>query len=259
MHRLAYAGETPRVFACSGALGRRLGTRKWRLGTRVAAGHAQAAGAGDPNGLLTRGPARSTFRAVNPTTDVSLAAGAGLEADSESGAMACFRHPDRETYVRCGRCDRPICRRCALDGPVGLRCRDCGRPGADPLARLSPAQLGAGVAVGLGAGTIAGFFGLQMGFLLSLCVGPFIGGLIGEGVLRATGYKRGPLVRILVVVGIVGGLLLAAFLHVSMLVGQAGAPGASAIEAGLAMATFHVGSSVLYLAAALFGAFARLR
>jgi hypothetical protein len=246
MHRSAYAGET---------------AASVRVLKRCPPPRDEGAEGRTPNGLLTQGRVRSTVGAVNPTaqtTDMPLA-GAGLEADAESGAMTCFRHPDRETYVRCGRCDRPICRRCAMDGPVGLRCRDCGKPGPDPLTRLSPSQLAAGVAVGLGAGTIAGFLGLQMGFLLSLCAGPFIGGLIGEGVIRATGYKRGPVVRILVVVGIVGGLLLAAFLHVSLLVGQAGAPGASAIEAGLGMATFYVGSSVLYLAAALFGAFTRLR
>ena len=44
----------------------------------------------------------------------------------------------------------------------------------------------------LGAGTIGGFVGLQIGFIFALCLGPFIGGLIGEAVLRATGYKRGP-------------------------------------------------------------------
>jgi hypothetical protein len=196
---------------------------------------------------------------ANPTTDMPLAAGRGLEADSESGAMTCFRHPDRETFVRCGRCERPICRHCAMDGPVGLRCRDCGKPGPDPLTRLSPTQLGAGVAVALGAGTLGGFLGLQMGFLLSLCAGPFIGGLIGEGVVRATGYKRGRVVRALVVGGIVGGLLVAAVLQVVLLSTQYGADGADAIAAGLGMATFYAGTSILYVAAALFGAFTRLR
>lgn len=146
-----------------------------------------------------------------------------------------------------------------MDGPVGQRCRDCGKSGPDPLTRLSPTQLGAGVAVALGAGTLGGFLGLQMGFLLSLCAGPFIGGLIGEGIVRATGYKRGPMVRALVVGGIVGGLLVAAVLQVVLLSTQYGADGADAIAAGLGMATFYAGTSILYVGAALFGAFTRLR
>src|SRR5437588_757514 len=29
---------------------------------------------------------------------------------AEPGVMHCYRHPDRETLMRCQRCDRPICR-----------------------------------------------------------------------------------------------------------------------------------------------------
>jgi hypothetical protein len=34
--------------------------------------------------------------------------------------------PDRQTYVGCGRCDQPICTKCAMQGPVGFRCKQCG-------------------------------------------------------------------------------------------------------------------------------------
>lgn len=37
----------------------------------------------------------------------------------------CYRHPDRQTYVRCTRCNRFICPECMHDAAVGHQCADC--------------------------------------------------------------------------------------------------------------------------------------
>jgi membrane associated rhomboid family serine protease len=37
----------------------------------------------------------------------------------------CYRHPSRETYVRCVRCDRPICPDCMHEASVGHQCPEC--------------------------------------------------------------------------------------------------------------------------------------
>jgi membrane associated rhomboid family serine protease len=37
----------------------------------------------------------------------------------------CYLHPDTPTKLRCSRCDRPICGRCAIPASVGQHCPEC--------------------------------------------------------------------------------------------------------------------------------------
>jgi membrane associated rhomboid family serine protease len=39
--------------------------------------------------------------------------------------LTCYRHPGRETGVRCARCERPICPQCMVPAAVGFQCPEC--------------------------------------------------------------------------------------------------------------------------------------
>ena len=108
----------------------------------------------------------------------------------------CKRHSGVETSISCGRCGDPICPRCVVHAPVGVRCPDCGRSTPLPMFDVSPLFLlrgiGAGVLVGLLGGTIVSIAALLVPFpyiLAVLTVG--LGYLVGESISLATNRKRG--------------------------------------------------------------------
>lgn len=43
----------------------------------------------------------------------------------ESEELYCYNHPKTATRLRCTRCDRPICGRCAIPASVGQHCPNC--------------------------------------------------------------------------------------------------------------------------------------
>lgn len=46
---------------------------------------------------------------------------------AEGETQYCYRHKRETTNLSCGRCGKPICYKCAMIGPAGPRCPDCGR------------------------------------------------------------------------------------------------------------------------------------
>jgi membrane associated rhomboid family serine protease len=47
------------------------------------------------------------------------------DGQAATGVPTCYRHPDRETWIRCQRCDKSICPDCMRDAAVGFHCPDC--------------------------------------------------------------------------------------------------------------------------------------
>lgn len=95
-----------------------------------------------------------------------------------------------------------------MQGPVGWRCTDCGKPAFDPLTSLSPGQaIGAFVIALIGGLVVSmiapriGFFGLILAFLG--------GGFTADMTMRPIGLKVGPAIAGLVLGGIAAGALVA--------------------------------------------------
>ena len=132
--------------------------------------------------------------------------GRGLLEEREDGlvSLRCTWHPERETLLRCSRCERPMCPDCARQHPVGLRCKDCMRELRSPLYKVGPAQLAAGLLVGLPAWLAAALASallpwLLMNILLAAAAGPMVADLISRG----AGRKRGRRLQVLCLVALV--------------------------------------------------------
>lgn len=112
----------------------------------------------------------------------------------------CARHPDVETALACGRCGTPICPRCLVYTPGGVRCPDCGRAPTLPIHQvgvLDALRIG-GVAVPLAV--MLGIAGALLlpprggGFLMILvgiAAGSGAGTLMAAAIMRVS-RKRGP-------------------------------------------------------------------
>jgi membrane associated rhomboid family serine protease len=87
-------------------------------------------------------------------------------AEGASGTPVCFRHPDRETYLRCSRCERSICTDCMVAASVGFHCPECVRDGNKTVRQARTVAGGRhhsrqGVATGSLIAVCIVMFGLQ--------------------------------------------------------------------------------------------------
>ena len=106
----------------------------------------------------------------------------------ESQAPVCYRHPGRETYLRCSRCERPICPDCMIPASVGHHCPDCVRE-AGRGQRTAVTAFGGDARIGSQGYVTKALIAINVAMLLvSLAVsgagtlfGGGMGGLLGGG------------------------------------------------------------------------------
>ncbi len=134
------------------------------------------------------------------------------DSDGADGPLYCVNHPGRETSLRCSVCGAPICTRCAVHTPVGIKCRACIRAQQAVFytARWYDYPLAGGLAVFLSvpAAVIAG----MAGWWPSLFIGPLVGGMIGWLTWRAVGRRRGRWLWLTVGGGVLVGAVIALFI-----------------------------------------------
>ena len=117
-----------------------------------------------------------------------------IDADEKT---YCAVHPDVETGLRCNRCGRYMCVRCAVPTPVGYRCRECVNQHQDAFYKATGRDNVVAFFIALGLSVPLGFVLGKMLFL-AIIFGLPAGAAIGELVWRATGQRRGRYVPLLV-------------------------------------------------------------
>ena len=104
-------------------------------------------------------------------------------SESPVTVPVCYRHPSKETYVRCTRCDRPICPDCMNAASVGHQCPEC-------VAEGRKTQRSAKTAFG---GSLAGRAGVVTRTLIGINVAVMIISVITGGIGAVAGGGWGGL------------------------------------------------------------------
>ncbi|HLD92966.1 MAG TPA: B-box zinc finger protein [Anaerolineales bacterium] len=111
---------------------------------------------------------------------------------SEAAAITyCANHPDRETSLRCNRCGKFICAKCAVRTPTGYRCQECVRGQQKGFETAKTADYFAAFILAAILSAIGGFIATWLGFF-TILVAPAAGSLIAEAVRSVTGKRRSP-------------------------------------------------------------------
>jgi hypothetical protein len=159
----------------------------------------------------------SSQSTTTPPADAATSGSAAAAGIAAPETLYCANHPDTETLLRCNRCGKPICLKCAVLTDVGYRCKECIRGVQASYFNAIPTDnlVGFGVALVVAAiaSPIAGFvFGmLRFGFLgiiIAFMIGSGAGGVLAQIIRTAVGRRRGRYLRHFTLAGIVVGVLL---------------------------------------------------
>jgi len=104
-------------------------------------------------------------------------------------SLYCANHPQTETMLRCNRCEKPICPKCAQLTNTGYRCKECvrGQQKAFETAEVIDYPIAFVVAVILSY--IGSLIAPALGFFV-LILGPIAGTIVAEAVRFAIRKRR---------------------------------------------------------------------
>jgi hypothetical protein len=112
------------------------------------------------------------------------------DVTTNTETLFCANHPNTATSLRCNRCNKPICTKCAVLTPVGYRCRECVRGQQQIFETVVWYDY-------IVAGVLAAVLGGLAGALLvnlswfTIFLAPIAGGAIAEIVRLAVRRRRG--------------------------------------------------------------------
>jgi len=146
------------------------------------------------------------------------------QSPAANDKLYCYRHPDRETRLRCNQCERPICPSCAVLTPTGYRCPECIRSQQKTFDTSRPADYVIAGVLGLPisfAGSLVVFL-LGLGFF-TIFITPLVAFLIAEVIRWAVKKRRSQMLsRVATIAATVGSLPIPVYLLVGTLQGGYG-------------------------------------
>ncbi len=136
--------------------------------------------------------------------------------DIAEETLYCTVHPDREATLRCNKCGRPMCVQCAVQTPVGYRCKECVRGIQSKYFNANPYDDLIAFGIAAAATGVVGYVISSIGLpiFITLILGFPAGGLIGEAIVRAVQKRRSRNMAKFSAAGAVIGGVLGAMLRV---------------------------------------------
>ena len=128
------------------------------------------------------------------------------DAAPHAETLYCANHPTTETSLRCNKCGKPICPRCAVRTPVGYRCRECvrGQQQVFETALWYDYVIAAVIAAPLAA--ISAMLLGSLGFFV-IFLAPIAGGVTAEIIRVAVRRRRGRYLPLAATIAFVAGCL----------------------------------------------------
>ena len=126
----------------------------------------------------------------------------------------CAVHPERDTELRCNRCERYMCIDCAKRTPVGYTCLQCVRRHENKFFQGTALDYAIVAVVSVAGGAITAFVTTLVGgiLLLGIVIAPALGGLSAQIALQLTGRRRGRYSGYLCAAGVLAGAVVAGHL-----------------------------------------------
>jgi len=110
-------------------------------------------------------------------------------SDTPPTILHCANHPDRETSLRCNRCEKPICTQCAVLTPIGYRCKECVRGQQKVFETATWIDYPIAVIIAVVLAYLGSLIASLLGFF-TIFVAPIAGVVIAEAVRKATRRRR---------------------------------------------------------------------
>jgi hypothetical protein len=145
-------------------------------------------------------------------------------APANTDTLYCANHPTVATSLRCNRCNKPICHKCAVLTPVGYRCKECVRGQQQVFETVLWYDYAVAAVIAAVLGGLAGALLVNLSWF-TIFLAPIAGAGIAEVVRFAVRRRRGRYLPLVAAGAYLAGCLpLFAFGLVALLLGggQAG-------------------------------------